>query len=90
MIWLIYNTLEAAQAALNYINSSTWFPADNGYTTQWCDQVRETTAGFGFPAIPGDRLDLNGVPQEEIDAFFSLHPTDLTVHSDELTFIIAA
>lgn len=86
-MWLIYATIQQAQEALNYINSTNWFPADNGLTTQWCDKVTETVFGFGFPAIPSERIEANSIPESEVNLFFATFP-NVEVKAIEATDIV--
>jgi hypothetical protein len=75
--YLLYATLTEAQNGLNFINNSGKFPATNGKTTEWHPSPDETLSGkFGFPLIPQERLDAEGIEQEFVDDYFSNYPPE--------------
>lgn len=74
MEFYIFDTLEEAQSAMDYINNSEWFPADNGQTLRWIDEVTELKDGrFSIPRIPSIRLDKMNVSTSKRNDFRNNH-----------------
>jgi hypothetical protein len=87
--WYRWDTLEAAQACLNYLNNhpalphvgrnaKTGLPApDKCKTTKWCNEVTECTDGkFGFPRVTTQWLDALEISMEDRQAFLdNFQPT---------------
>jgi hypothetical protein len=88
MEYYVFATQEQAQACIDYINGTPWFPIvskRNGVpdptaqkTTCWCKDAAETVSGeWAVPRIPTIRLDAIGVPQEDRDAFMAVFGQDI-------------
>ena len=86
--YYVYQTEADAQAALNYINGSSWFPItskvngidapDKPKTTKWADAPSEMTSGeFAVPRVPAALLDYIGVPEEDRIAFIAAFGQDI-------------
>ena len=87
--YYVFPTEAEAQACLDFINSTPWFPVkgmvngqptpeENQKTTSWADEVLEMVSGeWVVPRIPDDRLDAVGVPQEDRDAFMAAFGQDI-------------
>jgi hypothetical protein len=87
--WYRWDSLETAQACLDYLNNRPELPlvgknAKTGKsepnktkTTKWCDSVTECTDGkFGFPKIPASFLDYLGIDEAERQQFLdTFQPT---------------
>ena len=74
MEYYVFETEGQAQACLDYINNSDWFPiaGTNGSigTTKWAEAIQELPDGrFAFPRIPSNRLDFIGVSVQSREAF---------------------
>jgi hypothetical protein len=80
--YYVWDTEVQAQAALDYINGSGWFPIvgvnaatgepqpDKQQTTSWASEVLERVDNkWCFPRIPEARLDAIGVPANDRQAF---------------------
>jgi len=83
--YLLWSTQSEAASALDFINGTEWFPLvgknaatgkpepNKQQTVRWFEEPLETVSGdWVFPEIPGELLDMLGVPQEEVDGFFTL------------------
>ena len=87
--YYVWDTEVAAQAALDFINGTGWFPIvgrnaktglpapDKQMTTKWADEVQERVDGkWCFPRVKEARLDALGVPAEDRQAFLdAFNPT---------------
>ena len=87
--YYVWNTEAEAQAALDFINNSGWFPIigrnaktgelqpDKQKTTKWADSVQERLDGkWCFPRIEEVRLDALGIPPETRQGFLdAFQPT---------------
>jgi len=88
MQWYRWDTLEEAQACLDYLNNRPELPivgknAKTGKpeynktkTTKWCDSVTQCLDGkFGFPRITEAWLDTLNISMEERQQFLTIfHP----------------
>ena len=83
-----FATEAEAQACLDYINGTAWFPIvgnRNGVpdptaqaTTKWADAPTEMASGeWCVPRIPASRLDALEVPQEDRDQFNAAFGQDI-------------
>jgi hypothetical protein len=89
MEYYVWDTEPEAQAALDFINTTTWFPitgvsADSGEpavgkakTTKWADSVLQRQDGkWCFQRVPESRLDAIGVPANDRQSFLdAFNPT---------------
>lgn len=95
MEFYVFSDQAGAQACIDYINSTPWFPIvgavngvpapDKQMTTCWCDTPRELVSGeWVVPRIPTSKLDALEVPQEDRDAFLAAFGQDIRslLHSD--------
>jgi len=92
--YYVWDTEAQAQAALDYINNSGWFPIvgrnaktgelqpDKQKTTCWAEEVLERVDGkWCFPRIPESRLNALGVSKEDRQAFLNaFQPTIQVFH----------
>jgi len=88
MEYYVFATEAAAQACVDYINGTPWFPIvgtcsgqpapTKQATTAWVDAPLEMLSGeWAVPRIPESRLDYVGVPQEDRDAFIAAFGQDI-------------
>ena len=86
--YYVFATEAEADACLNYINSTPWFPIvgkvngvpapEKQNTTKWADSPQEMTSGeWAIPRIEEARLDALEVPQEDRDAFMAAFGQDI-------------
>jgi hypothetical protein len=84
----VFQTQAQAQACLDYINSTPWFPIigqingqpalDAQATTCWAEAPLEMLTGeWAVPRIPETRLDYVGVPQAHRNAFLQAFGSDI-------------
>jgi len=84
----VWDTEVEAQSALDFINSTEWFPLigsdptgnkrpDKQKTICWATNVLERLDGkWTFARIPSELLDYAGVPEEDREAFLTaFNPT---------------
>jgi len=86
-----------AQAALDYINGTSWFPVigrnaktkayepNKQKTTKWCEEVsvrNGTDNSLCFPKIPDVVLDAVGVPEEDRQAFLDTFQPTIEEYQD--------
>ena len=81
--YYIWNTEAEAQAALDFVNGTSWFPLvgnnsatgkpepNKQQTLKWADSVqqRNTDGKWGFPRVPSAIMDAIGVSAEERQSF---------------------
>jgi len=90
----VFPTQAAAQACVDFINSTSWFPVignregkpdpDAQKTEKWMDAPLELLTGeWAVTAIPQARLDAVGVPQQTRDEFISGFGQDIRELSSE-------
>jgi hypothetical protein len=83
-----FPTKAGAQACLDYINASPWFPVvgkkageyapGNQATTQWATAPLELLSGeWCVPRIPNARLDYVGVPDADRASFMAAFGQDI-------------
>ena len=88
MEYYVFATEAAAQACVDYINGTPWFPIvgtcsgqpapTKQATTAWVDAPLEMLSGeWAVPRIPESRLDYVGVPQEDREAFIAAFGQDI-------------
>ena len=88
--YYVFATEAEAQACIDYINGTPWFPIvgnrngqpdpDAAKTEKWADSPTEMASGeWCVPRIPGERLDALGVPQETRDAAIAAYGQDIRV-----------
>jgi len=92
--WYVWSDGAVATNALNYVNTSGWFPVigknaktgeDNSEVkvTKWQQSVSIRKDGkFCFPRIPESMLDLVGVPAEQRGQFFTVFGPTLEMYQD--------
>ena len=92
--YYVWDTEAEAQAALDYINNSGWFPIAsrnvqtgevdaNILTTCWLSEVSQRLdSKWCFKRVPAARMDALGVPQEDRDAFLSTFNPTIEVWQD--------
>jgi len=84
--YVFINKFEA-DACLNAINTSGWFPVvgkvagvaapQNKKTTKWADESKELLSGeWCVPRVPKARLDFIGVPEVDQQAFLNVYGGD--------------
>ena len=94
--YYVWDTEVAAQAALDFINGSGWFPLvgrnagsgalepDKQATTSWADAVRERVDGkWIFHRIPTEVLDHVGVLPEHRQAFLDAFVPTVEEYQDD-------
>jgi len=94
--YYVFATEAEAQACVDYINNTPWFPIagkvngkpapeSNAKTTKWCNSGTELANGeWAVPRIPESRLDTLEVPQEDRQAFLDAFGQDIrTLTSDD-------
>ena len=88
MEYYVFANEASAQACLNYINSTPWFPIvgtknnkpapESQTTTSWAESPAEMLSGeWAVPRIPTSRLDHLGVTQDSRNAFLSAFGNDI-------------
>ena len=93
--YYVWDDEAVAQAALDYINGSGWFPitgvnAATGQpqpnkqkTERWCSEIQERVDGkWCFPRIPESRMDAIGVPPEDRQAFLDAFNPSIEEYQD--------
>ena len=91
--YYVFPTEADAQACLDYINGTAWFPIvgnrngqpapDAQATERWAEAPTEMASGeWCVPRIPESRLDALGVSQEERDAGMAAYGQDIRELSD--------
>jgi hypothetical protein len=86
--YYVFATHAEAQACLDYINNSSWFPIagtvrgtpapSNQKTTNWSDEVREMLSGeWCVDRIPEHRLDFISVPAPDRASFLAAFGQDI-------------
>lgn len=94
--YYVWDTEAEAQAALDYINGTGWFPItgrnaktgelapDKQKTTKWADQVLERVDGrWVFPRIPASIMDAVGVPEADRQAFLDTFTPVIEEYQDD-------
>lgn len=94
--YYVWDTEAAAQAALDYINNSGWFPIvgrnaktgvlqpDKQQTTEWASAPRERVDGkWCFSRITTDILDAVGVSAEDRQAFLDAFAPTIEEYQDD-------
>lgn len=90
MEYYVFSTQAAAQACIDYINGTPWFPIvgrvvgtgeqapDAQKTEKWADAPQELLSGeFAVSRIPEGRLDELEVPQAARDQFLAAFGQDI-------------
>jgi len=93
--YYVWDNEPQAQAALDYINGSGWFPIvgnnaatgepapDKQTTTCWVSEISERLDGkWCFPRVPSERLDYIGVPEEDRQAFLNVFAPTIEEYDD--------
>ena len=93
--YYVWNTEVEAQMALDFINTTTWFPIisnnagtglpapDKQQTISWSDNVLERIDGkWCFPRIPEGRLDTLNVPASSRQAYLNAFSPSIEVYQE--------
>ena len=94
--YYVWNTEIEAQAALDFINGTDWFPIvgrnaktgelqpDKQMTTAWTDVVQERTdTKWCFPRVSATVMDAVGVPAEDRQAFLDTFTPVIEEYQDD-------
>jgi len=88
MQYYVKATEAEAQAGVDAINNSGWFPVvgnvkgvpapNKQMTVAWCDAPQQILSGeWAWPRVPESKLNFLGVPQSERDAYLAAFGGDI-------------